>query len=95
MLELGIELMERGLLPWWLVRRGVQHVVRERGQEIARLTNSEKFERLSRFIAELKASPIALVPEKANEQHYEVPASFYKLVLGSHLKYSSAWWSPS
>jgi cyclopropane-fatty-acyl-phospholipid synthase len=32
------------------------------------------------------------VPEKANEQHYAVPPAFFELVLGRHLKYSSAFW---
>ena len=40
----------------------------------------------------LKESPIALVPEKANEQHYEVPPRLFELVLGSKLKYSSGLW---
>jgi cyclopropane-fatty-acyl-phospholipid synthase len=39
-----------------------------------------------------RESPIALVPEKANEQHYEVPAAFYERVLGDHLKYSCGYW---
>jgi cyclopropane-fatty-acyl-phospholipid synthase len=34
-----------------------------------------------------------LLPEKANEQHYEVPAAFFGAVLGSHRKYSSCLWS--
>nr|WP_312028302.1 cyclopropane-fatty-acyl-phospholipid synthase family protein [Aquabacterium sp. J223] len=32
------------------------------------------------------------MPEKANEQHYEVPAAFFEAVLGPHRKYSSCWW---
>ncbi len=40
----------------------------------------------------MKESPIALVPEKANEQHYEVPPAFFENVLGKHLKYSSGYW---
>src|ERR1044072_5146052 len=30
----------------------------------------------------------------ANQQHYEVPAEFFRLVLGPHLKYSCAYWPP-
>ncbi len=41
----------------------------------------------------LRQSPIALDPKKANEQHYEVPAEFFQRVLGKHLKYSSCLWS--
>jgi len=44
------------------------------------------------FIAEIKQMPIAVHQQKANEQHYEVPDSFYRLVLGPHLKYSSGYW---
>ena len=33
------------------------------------------------------------MPEKANEQHYEVPPKFFELVLGANLKYSSGYWS--
>jgi cyclopropane-fatty-acyl-phospholipid synthase len=40
----------------------------------------------------LRDGPVAPVPEKANEQHYEVPAEFFLGALGRHLKYSSAYW---
>lgn len=35
---------------------------------------------------------IALVPDEANRQHYEVPPGFFELILGSRLKYSSCLW---
>lgn len=35
----------------------------------------------------LREMPIAIKTEKPKEQHYEVPTSFFKLVLGKHLKY--------
>ena len=38
---------------------------------------------------------IAEVPERANEQHYELPASFFDLVLGPRRKYSSCYWPDS
>jgi cyclopropane-fatty-acyl-phospholipid synthase len=41
----------------------------------------------------MRRAPIALVPEKANEQHYELPPAFFELVLGPRLKYSSAHYS--
>jgi cyclopropane-fatty-acyl-phospholipid synthase len=43
----------------------------------------------------MRKSPVALVPEKANEQHYEVPPAFFLLTLGPHLKYSSAFYPDS
>ena len=45
-----------------------------------------------RFRAELLGAPIAVVPAKPNEQHYDVPAEFFELVLGPRLKYSSGYW---
>ena len=44
------------------------------------------------FVDELRRAPIALVPAKPNEQHYEVPPEFFELVLGPRLKYSSCYW---
>lgn len=44
------------------------------------------------FVEQLRRSPIAEQVEKANEQHYEVPAEFFRLILGPRLKYSSCLW---
>ena len=44
------------------------------------------------FLEELRASSIAARVEKPNEQHYEVPAEFFQLVLGPRLKYSCCLW---
>jgi len=40
------------------------------------------------FVDELRQSPLAVRTGAANEQHYEVPAEFFRRVLGPHLKYS-------
>ena len=44
------------------------------------------------FLNQLRASEIARQVEKPNEQHYEVPAEFFQLVLGPRLKYSCCYW---
>jgi cyclopropane-fatty-acyl-phospholipid synthase len=44
------------------------------------------------LINKLKISPIALETARANEQHYEVDADFFRLVLGRRLKYSCCYW---
>ena len=44
------------------------------------------------FLNQLQASEIARQVEKPNEQHYEVPAEFFQLVLGPRLKYSCCYW---
>jgi len=40
----------------------------------------------------LWSGPVTEAIDEANLQHYEVPAAFFELMLGEHLKYSSAWW---
>ena len=44
------------------------------------------------FVQELRSMPIAVLQEKANDQHYELPHEFFRLVLGPCLKYSSGYW---
>lgn len=44
------------------------------------------------LVQELINSPIAIHTKDANEQHYEVPAPFYQIVLGDFLKYSCGSW---
>lgn len=44
------------------------------------------------FERRLRHAPIAERVEKPNEQHYEVPVDFFRLVLGPRLKYSCCLW---
>lgn len=44
------------------------------------------------FVNLMAARPIAVHTDKANEQHYEVPAEFFKLCLGPHRKYSCCYY---
>jgi cyclopropane-fatty-acyl-phospholipid synthase len=46
------------------------------------------------FAAAMAAHPIAEHAAAANQQHYELPAAFFKAVLGPQLKYSSALYGP-
>lgn len=41
------------------------------------------------FAAQMRQLAIAEHTEAANQQHYELPTEFFRLVLGRHLKYSS------
>jgi cyclopropane-fatty-acyl-phospholipid synthase len=45
------------------------------------------------FIHSMGQGPIAPLPHRANEQHYEVPAKFFSHVLGVHGKYSCCYWN--
>jgi cyclopropane-fatty-acyl-phospholipid synthase len=49
-------------------------------------------ERQHAFVERLRSAPIAEQTEKPNEQHYEVPADVFRLVLGPRLKYSACLW---
>jgi len=90
--QLAFDLTEHGLIPDIVIRRGIRHLLRQRLREI-RDHDTESTARIQHeFIREISRAPLALVPEKANEQHYEVPASFYQRVLGPHLKYSCGYW---
>jgi cyclopropane-fatty-acyl-phospholipid synthase len=86
-------LIARGLLPDWLMRLGIRRLLRERLREQARGTPEARACAQQAFIEDLKASPIAINTEAANQQHYEVPTTFYQLCLGARLKYSSGLWS--
>ncbi|MGD8783443.1 MAG: cyclopropane-fatty-acyl-phospholipid synthase family protein [Thioalkalispiraceae bacterium] len=90
--QLAFDLTEQGLVPDAVMRRGIRFLVKQRLKEI-HAGDAEKMDELrNEFIKHMQDSPVALVPEKANEQHYEVPAEFYLKSLGPKLKYSCAYW---
>jgi cyclopropane-fatty-acyl-phospholipid synthase len=89
---LGIQLAEAGWLPDRLIRLGIRRMLRDRLAEIAEADCETAGENRTRFLAALRQGPVALVPDLANEQHYEVPAAFFHHVLGPRLKYSSGLW---
>ncbi len=87
-----IDWMERGLLPDPLVAWGIRRLCRRRLRGERRATLTGQMEAQQRFLQELQQSPIAVTTDKANEQHYEVPAAFFQHVLGKHRKYSACYW---
>ena len=87
-MKTAIDLVEKGLIPDLLVRLGIRRLLRRRLHEARDI-------KLVDLLNQLRNSPIAVVPEKANEQHYEVPPEFFQLVLGKRLKYSGCYWSES
>jgi cyclopropane-fatty-acyl-phospholipid synthase len=68
-------------------------LLRERLAELPLDTSKEIDATKHSFIALMDESPVALVPDKANEQHYEVPAAFFAGVLGPRRKYSACHWA--
>ncbi len=85
-------LLERDVLPDWLVRIGIRRLLAARLREESEGGVVAQQQRMRSLITELKRSPIAIETRAANQQHYEVPARFYELVLGRHRKYSSGLW---
>lgn len=82
-LTLGIEAVERGLVPDRWTRSVIRRLCSQRlAQEQSR------GEANARDVAWLRSGPIAVATDLANEQHYELPAEFFAQVLGPWRKYS-------
>ena len=88
----AINLVEKGYVPDSFIRKGIHRLLKKRLKEIYVDKTEELTASKNLFIHDMRKAPIALVPEKANEQHYEVPVKFYELVLGRHNKYSCCFW---
>ena len=86
-------LADRKILPDSLIRIGIRRLDRQRLKSEAAASACDAQDRRERFTNMMQNSPIAVVPEKANEQHYEVPPAFFQTVLGRHLKYSGCLWN--
>ena len=85
MISFGIYLAERGLIPDSLLRIFIKQF------SLSRLSEANNEEAKQSVINSLKNGPIAENTIDANEQHYEVPADYFKAVLGPRLKYSCCW----
>jgi cyclopropane-fatty-acyl-phospholipid synthase len=90
--NLSQRLLERDLVPDPLIRVGIRRLLRERLAEEHRGDPEAQQAHLQRLIEALRASPIAIETAAANEQHYELPPEFFRLVLGRHLKYSCCYY---
>ncbi|MFO0948521.1 MAG: cyclopropane-fatty-acyl-phospholipid synthase family protein [Planctomycetota bacterium] len=88
LMDWGIEAVERGLTPDALTRLAIRRLCARRLNEFDSLPLNPPTTAKERFLDSLRSGPIALVPEKANEQHYELPPEFFELVLGRRRKYS-------
>lgn len=87
-------LLDRGLVPDRLVRASIRRLLRTRLREEAAASPADAKARLEAWVRQCSTGPIAVETKAANDQHYEVPAEFFEIVLGPRLKYSSAWYGP-
>ena len=87
-----IDWTERGCMPDKLVRMGIRRLLKKRLAAVDQGNSVANRKRLDALIEEFSNGPLALVPEKANEQHYEVPTELFVKTLGQRLKYSGCYW---
>jgi cyclopropane-fatty-acyl-phospholipid synthase len=79
-------LLEKNLLPDWLVRIGIRRLLAQRIRDESGPGDPKA--RLEAYVRDLKHRPLAEDTKAANEEHYEVPTAFFLRCLGRRLKYS-------
>jgi cyclopropane-fatty-acyl-phospholipid synthase len=88
----AVDWVEQGLVPDRVVRLAIRRLLKARLADVHAGDPPAEAALTQAFLDEMRAAPLALVPEKANAQHYGVPAAFFATVLGAHRKYSGCWW---
>jgi cyclopropane-fatty-acyl-phospholipid synthase len=88
----AVDWTETGLVPDSVIRAGIRRLLDRKLKEIHSSDVEKSAIIKNHFIQVMAGSPVALVPELANEQHYEVPAAFFSEVLGKNRKYSCCYW---
>ncbi|KAF8893483.1 S-adenosyl-L-methionine-dependent methyltransferase [Infundibulicybe gibba] len=90
-LEVGYDLLDKGLVPDFILRRVIRALLRQRLREIDHGSFEANHAAKMKWIEEVRArTTIAELTEKANEQHYEcVSTNFILSTLGPFGKYSS------
>jgi cyclopropane-fatty-acyl-phospholipid synthase len=79
---------ERMDLPDALLRASISAMVGRSARALQKGTASD-----AAFAAAMEAEPVALHPQAANAQHYELPADFFGACLGPARKYSSCYYA--
>mmetsp|Transcript_13601 Transcript_13601/g.18626 ORF Transcript_13601/g.18626 Transcript_13601/m.18626 type:complete len:366 (+) Transcript_13601:38-1135(+) len=87
-----LPIVERNLFPDIILRFGMQRELAFELNKVKKLSTEMKLHKKMDFVSSLKTLPIAINQKDANNQHYEVPDEFYRMVLGPCLKYSSGYW---
>lgn len=84
--------LEKDMIPDFLIRAGIRKFLKQRLRDEYQANAELQQKHFMKLVDELKNSPIAINTADANEQHYEVPTSFYQYCLGKNLKYSCGYW---
>ncbi|KAL4564486.1 hypothetical protein LXL04_028550 [Taraxacum kok-saghyz] len=85
--KLMLASLERNLLPDAVIRKLTRLLLAGRLRACFKPTSQEQLQDLMAFVHSLKEMPIAVKTEDAKTQHYELPTSFFNLVLGKNFKY--------
>jgi len=83
-------LLSRGLIPDFLLRRGVRSQGKQR---LLMMEKSNPVKEYNEFLKEASSGDIAIHTDDANNQHYEVDSEFFQYCSGKNLKYSSCYWN--
>ena len=92
-MKLLFDLADQGIFPDRLIRMGIRMLDRKRLKAENPGSLEKSIIAKMRFADALRKSPIALATDKPNEQHYEIPPEFFRLILGKKLKYSCCYWA--
>ncbi|KAF8973037.1 S-adenosyl-L-methionine-dependent methyltransferase [Flammula alnicola] len=89
-LQIGYDLLDRGLVPDFILRGAIRLLLRQRLREINAGSMEANHAAKMKWIEDVRSrGTIADMPEKANEQHYEVSTEFILSTLGPYGKYSA------
>lgn len=84
-------LIGTGILPDSVIRWGIRKRLAATLNEHVAETEAEREAAVLKHAEGLRAMPLAINTEEANDQHYELPTSFFARCLGPRMKYSSAY----
>jgi cyclopropane-fatty-acyl-phospholipid synthase len=87
-----VQWVEQRPLPDPVFRLGIRRLLKARLAEVGDGDVAATAALAEAFVARMAEAPIAPLPDKANAQHYELPAEFFAAVLGPHRKYSCCLW---
>ncbi|KAI9204087.1 S-adenosyl-L-methionine-dependent methyltransferase [Polychytrium aggregatum] len=91
--SLGAAWLDGGWVPDWLLRYAIRRFCGSYKREVDGRNRTASNQVKMDYIHALKNQKvIALNTKEANEQHYEVPTSFFRLHLGDRMKYSCSYY---
>jgi cyclopropane-fatty-acyl-phospholipid synthase len=85
-------LFEKGLLPAFVARAAARSLTRRSLRRYRKLPVEKRVAYRDLLVGRLRRSPVAVRPDMANIQHYELPPEFFRKVLGKRMKYSCCHW---